>query len=80
MMRDGIKKYTKDHGQPPQTLNDLVNANYLSLIPRDPITNEVNWIVVQYDCALNVNCKMGIKDVHSASTAKSTKGDMYSDW
>ena len=79
MMRDGIKKYTSDLG-PPQSLDELVKLGYMSHIPRDPITDKADWVIVQYNCSTLVNCKKGIKDVHSASTAKSTKGSSYSDW
>jgi hypothetical protein len=77
-MRDGIAKYTKDKGRPPQSLNELVDTGYISHIPRDPVTNELDWVVVLYDCSASANCKQGIKDLHSASTAKSTKGSLYS--
>jgi general secretion pathway protein G len=79
-MRDGIAKYTKDKGRPPQSLNELVDTGYISHIPRDPVTNELDWVVVLYDCSASANCKQGIKDLHSASTAKSPKGSLYSDW
>ena len=80
MMRDGIKKYTSEQGHPPQSLNDLVDGEYVTHIPRDPITNEVDWIITRYDCATVANCQKGIKDIHSASTAKSSKGNVYAGW
>jgi hypothetical protein len=80
MMRDGIKKYTKDKGGPPQSLNELVDTGYISYIPRDSVTNEIDWVIVLYDCSASANCKKGIKDVHSASTAKSSQGNLYADW
>lgn len=80
MMRDGIKKYTSDKGRPPQSLKELVATEYISYIPRDPVTNEIDWVIVLYDCSASPNCKKGIKDVHSASTAKSSKGNLYAEW
>jgi general secretion pathway protein G len=79
-MRDGMKRYTSDNGRPPQSLNELVDTGYLSHIPRDPVTNEIDWVVVLNDCSVSPNCKQGIKDVHSASTAKSTQGNLYAEW
>ena len=82
MMRKGISRYDTENGRPPQTLDELVEGNYITLIPRDPITNELNWIIVIHECPTPVpdNCKQGIKDIHSASTAKSSRGNPYSDW
>jgi hypothetical protein len=79
-MREGISKYTQDKGQPPQTLRELVEQDYLNHIPRDPITNQANWTVVMYECPATVDCRKGIKDVHSASAAKSTQGNTYAEW
>jgi len=79
MMRDGIRKYTNDKGGPPKSLEELVHTGYISYIPRDPVTNEIDWVIVRYDCSAFPNCKKGIKDVHSASTAKSSKGNPYSE-
>ena len=79
-MRDGIRKYTSDKGRPPQNLDELAEGDYITHIPRDPVTNEIDWVIVFYDCSASANCKKGIKDVHSASTAKSTKGNPYSEW
>jgi general secretion pathway protein G len=75
-----IRQYEVDRGIPPRSLSDVVDAGYINEIPIDPMTKKNDWVVVQYDCASRLNCKEGIKDVHSASTARSTKGDQYSTW
>lgn len=79
-MRESIKRYAAERGHPPQSLNELVDTGYLTHIPSDPITSNIDWIVIYYDCSLSPNCKPGIKDVHSASDAKSTQGSRYSEW
>ena len=79
-VRAEIKRYTSDNGHPPRSLSDLVTSGQMSLVPVDPITGKADWTIIFYDCQLSTDCKNGIKDVHSASTAKSTKGDLYSDW
>jgi len=80
MMREAIRKYTDDTGAPPQSLDELAKAGYITHVPRDMVTNEIDWVIVRYDCSASLNCKKGIKDVHSASTAISSKGDPYSEW
>src|SRR5262249_40242595 len=79
-IREVIKQYTSDKGSPPQMLSDLVNAGYINEIPVDPITEKADWILVPYDCRSHADCKKGIKDIHSSSTAKSTQGDLYANW
>jgi general secretion pathway protein G len=36
VIQQAIHDYTVDKGQPPQSLNDLVDAGYLNAIPQDP--------------------------------------------
>ena len=79
-MRDALKKYTSEKRHPPQTLNDLIDAGYLPIIPPDPMTDKADWIVVRYNCSASSNCQEGIKDIHSASTAKSSRGNPYAEW
>jgi hypothetical protein len=76
-MRDAIKKNIKEKGKPPQTLADLEEYTY---IIADPITDKKDWTVVYYDCKGSANCIDGIKDIHSSSNAKSSKGNPYSEW
>jgi len=38
-MRKSIDDYTRDRQQAPQSLQDLVDGNYLRVIPKDPLTN-----------------------------------------
>src|SRR4051812_42202679 len=42
-MRSVISQYTLDKQKMPQSADDLVQANYLKVIPVDPITREANW-------------------------------------
>ena len=79
-IRDAIKRYTKEQGQPPQELDDLITARYLTYIPTDPMTHKTDWVIVQYECFSPPNCKTGIRDIHSASAAKSSKGNTYENW
>src|ERR1700719_3545326 len=48
-LRSLISQYTLDKQKAPQSLDDLVQAGYIKQIPKDPMTNEPNWEVVQED-------------------------------
>jgi general secretion pathway protein G len=80
-LRSLISQYTLDKQKAPQSLDDLVQGGYLKVIPKDPMTNEANWEVVQEDMLLTVDQQdPGISDVHSASSAIATDGTAYSSW
>jgi general secretion pathway protein G len=80
-LRSLISQYTLDKQKAPQSLDDLVQGGYIKVIPKDPMTNESNWEVVQEDTLLSVDQQdPGISDVHSASNAMATDGTAYSSW
>jgi general secretion pathway protein G len=80
-LRSLISQYTLDKQKAPQSLDDLVQGGYIKIIPKDPMTNEANWEVVQEDILLTVDQQdPGISDVHSASSATATDGTAYSSW
>jgi general secretion pathway protein G len=80
-LRSLISQYTLDKQKAPQGLDDLVSAGYIKVVPKDPMTNEANWEVVQEDVLLAVDQQdPGISDVHSASSATGSDGTAYSTW
>jgi general secretion pathway protein G len=80
-LRSLISQYTLDKQKAPQGLDDLVQGGYLKIIPKDPMTNEANWEVVQEDILLTADQQdPGISDVHSASNGTATDGTAYSTW
>jgi general secretion pathway protein G len=80
-LRSVIDQYTLDKQKAPQSLEDITQANYMKEIPKDPITGEANWEVVQEDTLMAVDQQEpGISDVHSASSITSTDGTAYSTW
>ena len=80
-LRSLISQYTLDKQKAPQSLDDLIQGGYLKIIPKDPMTNEPNWEVVQEEILLTVDQQdPGISDVHSASSATATDGTAYSSW
>ena len=80
-LRNVISQYTLDKQKAPQTLDDLVQAGYLKVLPKDPFTNEANWTPDQEDSVMAVDQQEpGIVDVHSASNGTATDGTAYSSW
>src|SRR5580658_1829617 len=81
-LRKLISQYTLDKQKAPQSLDDLVSGGYIKAIPKDPMTGEANWEVVQEEVLLTVDQQdPGIDDVHSASTATSSDGSSaYNTW
>jgi general secretion pathway protein G len=82
-LRSVISQYTLDKQKAPQSLDDLVQAGYLKIIPRDPVTNQANWNVEEQESTImspDEQDQGGIDDVHSASTAISTDGTAYNTW
>ncbi len=80
-LRSLISQYTLDKQKAPQSLDDLVTAGYIKVIPKDPMTNEANWQVVQEDVLMAVDQQdPGISDLKSASSATGTDGTAYSSW
>jgi general secretion pathway protein G len=82
-LRDLISQYTLDKQKAPQSLDDLVSAGYLKQIPKDPITDQSDWVVEQQEDTImsaDEQDQGGIDDVHSASTAVGTDGTAYNTW
>lgn len=80
-LRSVISQYTLDKAKAPQGLEDLKTAGYIREIPKDPMTNEPNWEVVQEDVLLAIDQQEpGITDVKSASTLISSDGTAYNTW
>jgi hypothetical protein len=72
-LRGTIVQYTKDKHKPPQSLHELVDAGYFAKLPVDPMTQaNGTWEPVI--------AGQGITDVHSGSTAISSKGTAYRAW
>ncbi len=82
-MRHLIDEYTADKQQPPQALQDLVDAGYLrGGVPVDPMTgSSQSWQVDVEDVPTTPDeNQSGIVDVHSASTDVSLEGSAYNTW
>ena len=82
-MRKLIDQYTLDKQQPPESLDDLVQAGYLrGGLPIDPFTgSNQTWQVDTEEVPLTAQQMVpGIVDVHSGSDATSLEGTPYSSW
>ena len=81
-MRQVIDQYTLDKQKAPQSLEDLVSAGYIKLIPNDPFTGRNDtWQTVQEDTTLDPSVtEPGITDVHSGSNVVGSDGTAYSTW
>jgi general secretion pathway protein G len=81
-LRSLISQYTLDKQKAPQSLDDLVQAGYIKLIPNDPMTTKPDWAVEQEDTTIMSIDQQdsGIDDVHSSSSQISSDGTAYSSW
>lgn len=81
-MRTAIDSYTVDREQAPQSLDDLVQAGYLKVIPKDPMTNQTDtWIASQSDARTSIDeTQGGISDVHSGAQGLATDGTSFNTW
>jgi general secretion pathway protein G len=81
-LRSLISQYTLDKQKAPQSLDDLVQAHYLKIIPVDPMTSQANWTVDQEETIMSPDQQDqgGIDDVHSSSSQVGTNGTAYNTW
>ena len=82
-LRSLISQYTLDKQKAPQSLEDLIQANYMKQIPVDPMTGQADWAVEQAEDTISSPDQQdegGIDDVHSSSTQIGTNGTAYNTW
>lgn len=80
-MREAIDNYTLDKQQAPQSLEELVDGNYLRQVPVDPINQQKDWVLHFGDTVLSPDqSSVGVDDVHSGSDQIGTDGTAYSTW
>ena len=82
VMRNAIQQYTLDKEAGPSSLDDLVEAKYLSGIPTDPITHNKDWHAESEQVLLDPQqTSAGITDVHSSSDQVSPfESTPYNTW
>ena len=82
-LRSLISQYTLDKQKAPQSLEDLIQANYMKQIPVDPMTGQADWAVEQAEDTISSPDQQdqgGIDDVHSSSSQIGTNGTAYNTW
>jgi general secretion pathway protein G len=76
-----IQEYSLDKKHAPQSLDDLVQANYIKFIPDDITGSPTTW---QTDAEDPENAwdpnNTGIASVHSGSNDTASDGTTYSSW
>jgi general secretion pathway protein G len=82
VMREAIDNYTLDKEAPPQSLEDLHQAQYLREVPIDPMTQAADWVPQFDNVVLSPDqTTTGITDVHSNSAKVSPfEGTAYNTW
>lgn len=79
-MRRSIDQYAADKGKLPQTLDDLVTAEYLREKPVDPITEKAEWKEITGDDTNSPDGEQGLKDVKSVAEGEDGDGKKYEDY
>jgi general secretion pathway protein G len=84
-LRNLLNQYKADKGKYPASLNDLVSAGYLRMIPIDPITQDPNsWVVVYNqpnpEEMMDDTVDQGVVDVTSGAKGVCLDGTPYSEW
>jgi general secretion pathway protein G len=80
-MRQAIDNYTLDKQQAPQSLQDLVEGNYLRSVPVDPVCRQ-EWVLHFSDTVISPDQSgTGVDDVHSACEGTGLSDQRaYSEW
>jgi hypothetical protein len=77
-MRKAIDEYTLKNERPPQSLNDLVDGNFLRAIPA---TLKADWVAKFDDVELAAKRRVnGIVDVRPNSGGSNAHGEPYNSW
>jgi len=84
ILRKLINQYQVDKGKYPQSLQTLVEEDYLFRIPVDPITRSADtWVEIPQVMTMEemaTGAMPGIADVQSGSDDISTEGTAYNTW
>lgn len=76
VMRRAIGQYDADKGVYPDSLQALAQARYLGSVPPDPVTGQVDWIIVPPPPGE----EGGVFDLHPGAPGKAPDGTLYSTW
>ncbi|HMV86226.1 MAG TPA: prepilin-type N-terminal cleavage/methylation domain-containing protein [Blastocatellia bacterium] len=79
-MRRAIDYYTTDKEKPPSSLQELVSAQYLREIPKDPMCPDCTWSEVPAVSDNSLNSSGGIGDVKSSAPGTDSNGVPFSEY
>jgi general secretion pathway protein G len=81
-MRTQINLYFADKGRYPYDLQALVDDQYLSAVPVDPITQSADTWIEEYAemDEGDISTEPGIENVRSGAAGVAMDGTNYSDW
>lgn len=76
-----IDQYYADQGKFPDSLQELVDKQYLPKIPKDPFTGQTDWQTLGPQPSNDGTVVQGsVSQVHSASTLVGSDGKPYNEW
>lgn len=76
IMRESLDKYYGDHQYYQESLERLVEEQYIRSLPIDPITERADtWLAIEAEPPLN-----GIADIKSGAEGVARDGSLYGDW
>ena len=77
VLRGTLDKFYADKGRFPDSLNELVEQQYLRAVPVDPITEtSTSWVVIP----ARGTAETGIADVRSGASGTGRSGTEYQQW
>ncbi len=80
-MRTVLDQYYADRGDYPDSLDSLVEAQYLRSIPIDPFTkSSTTWAEILEEQEEGDDSPTGIYDIKSGSDAVARDGTPYKEW
>jgi general secretion pathway protein G len=82
-LRSQIDRFTYDNERGPESLEELIDKEYMGAVPIDPFTgSDQTWEVETETASLSPDgsAPLGIADVHSGSQDVSLDGTPYSSW
>jgi general secretion pathway protein G len=76
-VRDVIDKFYGDQGRFPESLEELVEKQYLKTLPVDPLTDsELTWQIVEAPSGF----KGRVYDIRSGASGNGRNGRPYAEW
>ncbi|MGE0129937.1 MAG: type II secretion system protein [Blastocatellales bacterium] len=81
-MRRAIDFYWQDKEKPPANLQELVSAQYLRDVPKDPICPDCQWneIAAPPGDSVDSSSTSGISDVKSSAEGQDSNGKAFTDY